>query len=249
MGKDTRNLGGGSGVGTPLHSRETLFTTGNLAINLAEVQLPADGCGTVFIDVRGTFVGTVSVQGSMDGVNWNLIPIKPVVGPKLQISTTAVGSFSGDCSQYLRVRAIMTPFTSGSATVVLAADNSVFTYGQITTDLGTVTAAAGVAATLTLAAPGVGLRHYLTYIRIVKICSVAIAAGGAAPILVTTTNIPGTMQFSIANNAMAVGDVLPYQEDFAFPIASSAQNTATTIVAPLTASVIWRITAGFFVAP
>lgn len=248
MGKDTRNLAGGGGIGTPLHARETLFIAGSLALLNAEIQLPCDGCGTVQLDLRGTFVGTIAVQGSVDGVNWNLIPVRPSNGPKFLLGVTTAGTWSGDCSQYLRVRAIMTAYTSGAATAVLAATNAQFTFQPVTTDIVTVTAASGAIATLTLAAPGVGLRHYLTYLRITRFAA-AVLTAAAAPVLVTTTNIPGALVFSIPADAATLGSVFVYQEDFASPIAVTAQNTATTIVGPATTGVIWRLSAGFFVAP
>jgi hypothetical protein len=66
---------------------------------------------------------------------------------------------------------------------------------------------------------------------------------------VTTTNLPGTLAFSFPADAAAQGTVDRWREDFAYPIASNAQNAATTIVCPATTNVIWRITAGFYVAP
>ena len=114
--------------------------------------------------------------------------------------------------------------------------------------VGTATGAASAAVTLTLAAPGVGLRHYLTYLRITRFAS-ALLTAAAAPVLVTTTNIPGTLAFTIPAEAALQGSVFVYQENFAFPLMSSAQNTATTIVCPITTGVIWRVTAGYYVAP
>jgi hypothetical protein len=43
--------------------------------------------------------------------------------------------------------------------------------------------------------------------------------------------------------------MFPWREDFAYPVSTVAQNTATTIVCPATVGVIWRITAGYYVAP
>ena len=49
--------------------------------------------------------------------------------------------------------------------------------------------------------------------------------------------------------AAAQGSVYEKSMEPARAIMASAQNTATTIVAPLTTSVIWRISATFYVAP
>lgn len=77
----------------------------------------------------------------------------------------------------------------------------------------------------------------------------AALTAAAAPVTVTTTNIPGSLAFSFAADAALQGTIDRWREDFAFPIAASAQNTATTIVCPLTTGVIWRITAGYYIAP
>ena len=67
--------------------------------------------------------------------------------------------------------------------------------------------------------------------------------------MITTTNLPGALAFSIPMEAAAQGSVYEKVMEPARAIMASAQNTATTIVAPLTTSVIWRISATFYVAP
>jgi hypothetical protein len=249
MAKLSRNLSVGL-----LDPRENLFTAGTLAVLNAEIQSDCDGASTVSVDLRGTFSLTVQVQGSIDGVNWELIPVRPVKGGifVLAVIGAVQGIWMGSCVGYRKVRVLTTAYTSGSATTILMASNALFDdfarNGSVTSSLVTVTAAIGVAATLTLPAPGVGLRQYLTYLRITKFAG-ALLVAAATPVLVTTTNIPGTPVFSLPADAALQGTTYSYQEDFAYPLMSTAQNTAMTIVAPLTASVIWRITAGYFVAP
>ena len=237
-----------------LHPRENLFLSGTLGALNAELQVDCDGSATVSLDLRGTFSMTVAVQGSIDGINWTLIPVRPQTGGVyvLGIAGTAAGAWMASCAGYRKVRAIVTAYTSGAATAVLMSSTALFDdfakNGSVTPLLVTVTAAVGVAATLTLPAPGVGLRQYLTYLRITKFAG-AVLTAAAAPVLVTTANIPGTPVFSLPADAAALGTVYSYQEDFAYPLMGTAQNTAMTIVAPLTAGVIWRITAGYYVAP
>lgn len=249
MAKLSRELS----VGT-LHPRENLYLVGTLGALNAEIQADCDGASTVSLDLRGTFSHTVQLQGSIDGVNWVVIPVRSSLGGGfvLAVVGTVSGIWMGSCTGYRKVRAIVTAYTSGGSTATLMASNALFddfaSRGGITSAMGTITAAAGVAATLTIAAPGVGLRQYLTYLRITKFAAATLTAA-AAPILVTTTNIPGTPVFSLPADAAAQGTVYSYQEDFAYPLMANAQNTAMTIVAPLTANVIWRITAGYFVAP
>ena len=238
-----------------LHPREDLFIKGTLSSLNAEVIVACDGSGTVSLDLRGTFSMTVEVSGTVDGTNWLLIPMRPInlasVAFVAAIVGTAQGAWIGACAGYSQIRARVTAYTSGAATATLSASLGEVDWqrsGIVTSGLGTITAAAGVAATLTLASPGAGLRHYLTYVRIARFATAPMTAA-ATPVLVTTTNLPGTLVFSIQADAALQGQIFAIQEDFNYPIAANAQATATTIVAPATPNAIWRITAGFYVAP
>jgi hypothetical protein len=249
MTKISRDLSAGN-----LHSRENLFVAGNLGALNAEVSVQCDGAATVAIDLRGTFSLTVAIQGTVDGTNWVLIPVRPQTGGiyVLGIVGTTPGVWMASCVGFAKVRALATAWTSGTAAATLLASNGLFDdfakNGGVTALLGTNTGAAAAAVTLTLAAPGVGLRHYLTYLRITRFAS-ALLTAAATPVLVTTTNIPGTLVFSVPAEAAPQGSVFVYQEDFAFPLMTTAQNAATTIVCPVTTAVIWRVTAGYYVAP
>lgn len=250
MAKLSKDLAAGN-----LHPREAIFSTANLGSLNAETIIAADSCATVTLDLRGTFNLTVEVAGTVDGTNWTLIPMRPVnqaaTAFVAAVAGTAAGVWVGQCAGYRQVRARVTAYTSGSATTTLAANNAQYDnllFGPQANNIGTAVGAAGAAVTLTLASPGAGLRHYLTYISINRFAT-ALLTAGAAPVTVTTTNLPGTLAFSFPADAAAQGTLFPLREDFAFPIASSAQGTATTIVCPATTSVIWRVTAGFYVAP
>lgn len=238
-----------------LHPREAIFSTATLGSNGAETIIVSDGCATVTLDLRGTFNMTVEVSGTIDGTNWIPIPLRPVnvaaVAYVAAVTGTAAGAWVGQCAGYRQVRARVTAYTSGSATTTLAANNAQYDnlmFGPVTTGIGTAVGASGAAVTLTLASPGAGLRHYLTYLSINRFAAAALVAA-AAPVTVTTTNLPGTLAFSFAAEAFPQGSLDRWREDFAFPIASNAQNAATTIVCPATTNVIWRVTAGFYVAP
>jgi hypothetical protein len=241
-------------VGT-LHPRETLFIVGNLGALNAEVIVPTDGCSSIAIDLRGTFSMTIEVSGTVDGTNWTLICVRPINQATKQyvaaITGTAAGVWAASCPAYRQVRARVTAYTSGLAVTSLSAstaplDNSA--EGLVTAIIGTTTAAIGVAATLTLGAPGAGLRQYITYLSINRFAG-AVLTPAATPVLVTTTNLPGTLVFSIPIEAAAQGTIDRYREDFAYPLAASAQNSSVTIVAPIVTGVIWRLTAGYYVAP
>lgn len=107
----------------------------------------------------------------------------------------------------------------------------------------TVTAAAGTAATLTLPAVA-GLFHYITALDIVLYSSAA-RVGAAAPTVVTTTNLPGAIAFTFST-AGAIGTTDVQDLIRTTPLKSSVVNTATTIVCPIAAGGIWRITATYF---
>lgn len=238
-----------------LHPRENIKATGTLGALNAEVIVDCDGAATVALDLRGTFSLTVEVAGTVDGTNWVLIPVRPQTGGifVLGVAGTASGLWMASCVGFERVRARCTAYTSGGATATLVVSNAFFDdfakNGSVTATLGTTVGAAGAAVTLTLAAPGVGLRHYLTYLHIFRFPT-ALLTAAATPVTITTTNIPGSLAFSCSADAAAQGaGSIVIQQDWAYPIRTSAQNTATTIVCPATTNVIWRVTAGYFVAP
>ena len=238
-----------------MHPRETLHVSGNLGALNAEVISLSDGSPTVALDLRGTFNLTVEVAGSVDGVNYMPIPMRPINLASISYVATIAGSVQGvwvgKCAGFRFIRARVTAFTSGSAVATIAAspaplDDSL--NGMVTPTLVTATGAAGAAVTLTLPSPGAGLRHYITYISLVRSASAALTAG-AAPTIVTTTNLPGSLAFTFGLDAAPQGTDKIIREDFAYPLAASAQGTATTIVCPVTTGAIWRATAGYYVAP
>jgi hypothetical protein len=109
----------------------------------------------------------------------------------------------------------------------------------------TVTGAAGAAVTLTI--PAVASQfHYLVSVEIEAYTTVA-RVGVAAPILVTSTNLPGSNVWTFAT-AAAIGSTDTKYFSFASPYKSSVVNTATTIVCPATTSVIWRVNVVYYSA-
>jgi hypothetical protein len=243
------------GTARPLHPRETLFGSGNLGALNAEIIINSDGAATVSLDLRGTFNMTVEVAGTVDGTNWTLIPMRPVnlasIAYVAAVAGTAAGVWVGKAAPFRQVRARVTAYTSGAAATFLVAsiaplDDSL--QGLVTPTLVTNVGASGAAVTLTLPAPGAGLRQYLTYLSINRF-AVALLTAGAAPVTVTTTNLPGSLAFSFAADAAAQGTIDRWREDFAFPVAAAAQNTAVTVVCPATTNLIWRVTGGYYIAP
>lgn len=238
-----------------LHPRENLYKTAQTlgALN-AETIIDCDGSSSLALDLRGTFNLTVEVAGTVDGTNWIMIPIRSALGGQYLIGAvgSTAGVWFGNCAGFRKLRARVTAYTSGAATATLMVSTAILDEtlgGDMTPLLVTATGAAAAAVTLTLPAPGAGLRQYLTYLRVTRFAT-ALLTAGAAPVLVTTTNIPGSLVFTGPSDAAAQGVTTPIvSEDFAKPLMGSAQNTAMTFVAPATTSVIWRLSAGYQVKP
>jgi hypothetical protein len=255
MAKISRDFATPLGGFPTLNPREVIFQTGNLGAANAEVVVPADGAASVTLDVRGAYVGTLTVEGSVDGANWFSIPVRPVNAASLLYLVTtasaAIGQFVGRTLGARIVRVRMVAFTSGLAICTLSTNVGAFDdtmTSLVTPTLVTSVGASGAAVTLTLPAPGAGLRQYLTYLSINRFAAAALTAA-AAPVTVTTTNLPGSLAFSFAADAALQGSLDRWREDFSYPLAASAQNTAVTIVMPITTGVIWRTTAGYYLAP
>lgn len=255
MAKISRDLITPVGGTTLLHPRETIIGTGTIGALNAEVIIPVDGCASVALDIRGTFSMTLEVAGTVDGTNYTLLPVRPInvasVAYVAAVTGSTAGTWVGKCAPFRSIRVRCTAYTSGSATTVLTADTAPLDdslQGLIAPLLVTNTGAAAATVTLTLPAPGAGLRQYIDYIEIERNAS-ALLTAGATPVLVTTTNLPGSLVIGIPAEAAAAGSQYVRSREFAKPLAASAQNTAVTIVCPVTTAVIWRVTAGYYVAP
>lgn len=107
----------------------------------------------------------------------------------------------------------------------------------------TGTAATGVALTVTLPAVA-AVRHYITSLEITAY-STAARTGGATPVIVTTTNLPGSPAYTFAT-AAAIGTTDRYMLAPTTAIVSTTVNTATTVVCPLTTGVIWRVNVSYY---
>ena len=237
------------------HPREGIIGSGALAaLNSAISPVKADGANTASLVITGTYVGTIAVEGSIDGTIWDVIPVKPINAGgiyALTLASAAVGRWAGPVGQFVWIRARMTAFTSGFANVTLVAETGLSDVVVVPKAAGyaaTVTAATGVAATLTLPAAGVGLYHYITHIRLQRHTS-ALLTAGSAPVVVTTANMPGSMAYSFQADASPQGTMYEQVIEPTNPIRSVTANTATTFVMPATTGVIWRASAHYYIAP
>jgi len=200
-------------------------------------------------EVVDATLGTVKVQfvkimdGTLDGAT------KAVVGAtglKVDASSATVPVTGTFWQATQPVSAASLPLPTGAVAEATVTSGAQVT--QIRAAILAVTAvgAAAAAVTNTLPAAGVGLFHYITRINIVKYNTVAVV-GGVTPVTATSTNLPGSPAWTFAS-AAAVGTVAATDLEPSSPIRSAVANTATTIVGPATASVLWRITVYYFTA-
>jgi hypothetical protein len=109
-----------------------------------------------------------------------------------------------------------------------------------------VRTAVNAGGTVTLPAAGAGVFHYITAIQIRKLYNVVGVAAGAG-VNITTTNLPGGLQFLTEQNASPAGTVaLVVDLELNSPIKSSVANTATTVVAPAQLQTIWDMNVWYY---
>ena len=147
-----------------------------------------------------------------------------------------------------RIRIRLSAYASGTATVTVNSDQceslSPYVRDQkaATLMVTAVSAGAGSAATATLPAVA-GLRHYIDGVQVTRSAAAALTAA-ATPVSVTTTNLPGTPAFTFGQDVAGIG-IDKTVEFGATGIAASAANTATTVVCPAYAGVIWRVNVSY----
>lgn len=237
-----------------------------LSAQNAEVvhDLNGDESAVIFINGTGALNATYNVQGSPDGTNYfdlitypyspgclgGTIPVagQPLITEAVNAATVqrmlcaATGGL-----QKLRVR--LTVYTSGNAAVNINSDScaSISPYvrdQKAATLMVTATAASGAAVTATLAAVA-GLRHYIDRISVLRSLAAAQTAG-AAPTVVTTTNLPGSPALTFGVDAGAQGADKELVLDFGGAgLAATAIGTASTVVCPVATGVIWRVNVAY----
>lgn len=251
--------------------------TGSLTAAAQAVTIsPINGAGSAGVSISGTFSATVVPEATVDGTNWFTVSMSTPGLSTAQTSATAPGNWTVALAGYSGFRIRCSAFTSGSVTVAIRTStgsggnqitaplpNGTNTIGAVTVasntnhsqvmqsaTVGTTLSAANTTVTLTLAAPGAGLFHYITRIRIINVNPTTTAIAAAATNLsYTTTNLPGTLAWNAGTTLAAGAEKIVADETFTHPLKSSAANTATTIVAPaIGTGGVCRITAYFYTA-
>lgn len=225
---------------------ETRTTENLLAVANAEIVTPCNGAATMVVQITGTFVGTLVVEGHTQTGQYIALPVRnATTGQYVVNGITGIGFFYAPVTGLAKARVRMSAYTSGSANVSMRTSraDALIQVEGIPSALGvTVTGAAGAIATLTLPAPGAGLFQIVDYIEVVHFAA-ALGVAAATPVLVTTTNVPGLPVLSCRTDAFVQGSREVHRIGGSQPFKATTANTALTVVCPATTSVIWRVNA------
>lgn len=184
----------------------------------------SDGGGSLTVDGQVAISGAVTVtQGNAGAQAW------PVSGPLTDAQLRAAAVPVSGVLTDAQLRA--------SPVTVLAKPN----------ELG-VSAAGAAAAAVTLTLPAVAGQYHLIDAIEITCYATAAGTGGATPVTVTSTNLPGNTAWTFPSGR-AVGTVLTQVLTPNRPVRSAAPGVATTIVCPATTGVIWRINVFYTTAP
>ena len=95
--------------------------SGSLAAAAQTVVLALNGQSGASVQLSGTWVGTVTFEGSNDGTNWTSVNAVAATTSQPQPTATVNGLYRLTPGGLMQLRANMTAFTSGSATVSMRA--------------------------------------------------------------------------------------------------------------------------------
>lgn len=220
----------------------------------AEVWVDINGQSFLNLDVRtAAGVLTFVFEGTIDGVNYFGLPAFDVLTETyiaaVGVTTTLAKSYMVSATGWRRIRLRVSAYTSGNITVSGRLTRAYYiVYNRPVPAILAITgtAAANTGVTITLPAAGAGLFHYITRLEIMRNATAALA--GTATLVITSTNLSGTLAWSVGNAMIAGGTQRDIDADFSHPVKSLVANTATTIVAPVPGlAVLWRLNAYYFV--
>ncbi|CAK9249684.1 unnamed protein product [Sphagnum jensenii] len=123
--------GNGNIIGSSAQTGASLYTikpdnstTGTLGALNATLNLPINDVSSAYALITGTWVGTIQFQGSVNGTNF--VPLEAVQGGPTNAYSTAGFTANGGVrislpAGFTSIQAVMTAYTSGTATVVINA--------------------------------------------------------------------------------------------------------------------------------
>lgn len=246
--------------------RERRAASGPLAALNAELVLDLNGDSNATVYIQSTsLIGTLEFTGCNNGDATQFFPVAaypyapgsaggtiPLSGQPLLVDALVAANtarvYAVPVGQLRKLRVRLSAYTSGTCDCSILSDSadSINTAiaGKPSTLLVTATGAASAAVTATLPAVA-GLRHVIDFIHVVRSATAALTAA-ATPVLITTTNLPGSPALTFGSDVAGVGIDKDVKLDFGSTgLAASTLGTATTVVAPVYTGVIWRLTVGY----
>lgn len=226
-------------MGTANQLNAPSMTGPGILASTASIQ--AQDIDSVSVQIGAGLVGTLVFEQSNDAVTWDVCLLLPVANTAVQpISTVANPAFAlytGPCAgKYFRVRC--SAYTSGSTSIVIAGyDNlpnpiAVAPGGGLpasaTAKIATSGNVANAAANATLAAPGVGLKNYLSGFEVTG----AGATAGAAVTVTITGLLGGTISYTYVAATGATVANQPLIVEFSPPLPASGNNVAIAVQCP-----------------
>lgn len=120
--------------------------TGSLGANNATVTVTTTGMSSLTVNITGTWSATINFQATTDGSTWfniqgfNNANFSTSLAAATFATTTANGSFSFEVGGFKQFRLLMTPYTSGSASIAYdagAGNNSIGLLSVVAANTGT----------------------------------------------------------------------------------------------------------------
>jgi hypothetical protein len=243
--------------------REARETVAGPIVANADILHNVNGDESAIVNVVGTSpVMTLEFTASIDGVNFFAAPAYCLAGAGGTIpsaatpfitdtlaATNTLRVYAVRVSQFKILRVRVSAYTSGTISLVIRSDAQRSVHPVVNDRASTslfVSASAAVGLTITATLPAVaGLRHYVDFIKVTRSATAALTAS-ATPVLVTTTNLPGSPILTFGQDVAGIGIDKELELDFGGTgLAATAINTATTIVCPAYTGVIWRVNVGY----
>ena len=103
------------------------ITTGTVGVADATVSASIDDADTFIIQVSGTWAGTLTFEGSMDGTNWTAWTVVSAASTShitAASTTTTHGLFMHETYGLSRIRVRFSTYTSGTASILIDATRS-----------------------------------------------------------------------------------------------------------------------------
>lgn len=251
--------------------RERREASGALAAPNAEIVAPMNGDQfALVVCSSASFIGTLEFTGQSDTSGTLYFPVlaypvslacaggvilqagEPILTHVLAAASTLI-VYAVPVGQLRALRVRVSAYTSGSLAVSVTSEETLSSHTLLnggpppSTLFGTATGAVNAAVTLTIPAAS-GRRIYLDEVSIIRSATAALATS-ATPVLVTTTNLPGTPSLTLGSDAGGIGIDRELKLPCGNGLAASAINTAVTIVCPAYTGVIWRVNAAYHLGP